>query len=135
MRKFYKIISILNLFAVIFFMLGFTIVTLATTDPKLLGIIDRTEIFFYISGVVLLLGSSGNVTFGLNKNHWKKGEDLDNEILKWYEGNKTLNKQKQVLADAITKEYKKDKQYAEGYDAGYKRRGLEQADKEGLLNY
>ena len=135
MRKFFKVIGILNIFAVIFFMVGFSVISASTTDPEMLRILGRMEYFVYISGAIILLGTSGNVTFALNENLWKKAEALDEERWKWYEGNTKLKKQKQVLADAITNEYKKDKEYARGYDDGYKRHSLEQADKEGLLNY
>ncbi len=101
MRKLFKIISILNIFAIIFFILGFIVVAQTTSDPKIIGIIERSEIFFYVSGIILLLGSAGNITFGLNENLWKKAEDLDNEKFKWYKGNEELAKQKQKLADAI----------------------------------
>jgi len=125
MRKFFKIVSILNIFAVIFFIVGFSVIAASTTDPEMLRILGRAEYFVYISGAIILLGSAGNVTFSLNENLWKKAEALDDERFKWHEGNTKLKKQKQVLADAITKEYRKDKQYADGYDDGYKRRSLE----------
>ena len=61
------------------------------------------SIFSYISGSIILLGSAGNVTFGLNPNLWRKQEELENERVKWYKGNAKLKLQKQELADAIIK--------------------------------
>jgi len=89
-------------------MIGFSVITTTVTDPEILRILGRAEYFIYISGAIILLGSSGNVTFSLNENLWRTAEDLNIEKWKWHEGNTKLKKQKQVLADAITKEYRKE---------------------------
>lgn len=127
MRKFFKVISILNIFAVVFMMVGVTVIYAAINDPEVLETLNWSRLipYIYVAGFIILLGSAGNVTFALRESLWKKADNLDEEIFQYHEMTRKLRVKKIQLADAITSEKKKDQQYQEGYDAGYQRKSNE----------